>query len=120
MTWNSRLDVAEALESAGWAADERNPLGLLRHPSGAVWAVTNDAGDCGLGCPGGGVADFPGDVADAVVIAACLAASRQLDPSQDRVELEKRSNWLGWMEAAGVDNWSGIDTARQMRAEQNN
>ncbi|MFE0765421.1 hypothetical protein [Streptomyces smyrnaeus] len=81
MTWNSRLDVAEALECAGWTGDDDRPLEILRHPSGAVWAVTNDAGDCGVDTPGGGVADFPGDVADTVVIAAALAASGQLAPA---------------------------------------
>ncbi|WP_019548541.1 hypothetical protein [Streptomyces sulphureus] len=82
MTWNSRLDVAEALERAGWTGDDDRPLEILRHPSGAVWAVANDAGDCGVDTPGGGVADFPGDVADSVVIAAALAASGQLAVGQ--------------------------------------
>ncbi|MET9321928.1 hypothetical protein ABZX75_17300 [Streptomyces sp. NPDC003038] len=79
MTWISRIDVAEALEAAGWVGDEPDPLGLLRHPSGAVWAVSNDSGDCGLDCPGGAVVEFPGDAPDQVVIAACLAAADQLE-----------------------------------------
>ena len=27
------------------------------------------------------------------------------------------SEWLGWLEAAGVDNWDGFDEARNMRDE---
>lgn len=87
MTWNSRIDVVEALERAGWVGDDDRPLEILRHPSGAVWAVANDAGDCGVATPGGGVADFPGDVADSVVIAATLAASGQLAPEAAQDEL---------------------------------
>lgn len=79
-TWNSRLAVAEALEAAGWTGDEHRPLEVYRHPSGAAWAVHNDAGDCGLDCPNRSGVDFPGDVPDAVVIAACLAAAGQLNP----------------------------------------
>lgn len=30
-------------------------------------------------------------------------------------ELEERDSWLSALEAAGVDNWSGIDVAREMR-----
>jgi hypothetical protein len=30
-------------------------------------------------------------------------------------ELEKRDAWLSALEAAGVDNWQGIDVAREMR-----
>jgi hypothetical protein len=29
--------------------------------------------------------------------------------------LVERDDWLGWLEAAGVDNWQGIDEARDMR-----
>ncbi|MFF4388534.1 hypothetical protein ACFY0G_17405 [Streptomyces sp. NPDC001552] len=85
MTWNSRLDVVEALEAAGWTGDEDRPLEILRHSSGAVWAVTNEYGDCGLDCPGGAVVEFPGDALDPVVIAACLAAAGQLTPAVDVV-----------------------------------
>ncbi|RZF02912.1 hypothetical protein [Streptomyces albidoflavus] len=74
--WNSRLDVAEALEAAGWTGAPDRPMEILRHPNGAVWAVHNDQGDCGLDIPGGGGATFPGDVPDTVVIAACLAAGQ--------------------------------------------
>lgn len=81
MSWNSRIDVTEALERAGWAGDPDDPFGILRHPSGAVWAVTNDGGDCGVDTPGGGVIEIPGDVPDPVVIAAALAASGQLVPA---------------------------------------
>ncbi|MDQ1018818.1 hypothetical protein [Streptomyces afghaniensis] len=75
MTWNSRLDVVEALEAAGWTADAERPLEILRHPGGATWAVWNDSGDCGLDTPGGGTVEFPGDVADHIVTAACMAAA---------------------------------------------
>ncbi|MFI9026370.1 hypothetical protein [Streptomyces sp. NPDC053560] len=81
VAWNSRLGVTEALEDAGWTGDVDDPLSILRHPSGAVWAVVNDAGDCGVHTPAGGNADFPGDVEDAVVIAAALTAAGQLTPS---------------------------------------
>lgn len=79
--WNDRLGVTEALEDAGWTGDDVDPLSILRHPSGAVWSVVNDSGDCGVHTPAGGNADFPGDVEDAVVIAAALAAAGQLNPS---------------------------------------
>lgn len=75
MTWNSRLDVVEALEAAGWTADAVRPLEILRHRGGATWAVWNDSGDCGLDTPGGGTVEFPGDVADHIVTAACMAAA---------------------------------------------
>jgi hypothetical protein len=29
--------------------------------------------------------------------------------------LVERDDWLGWLEAAGVDNWQGIDEACEMR-----
>lgn len=29
--------------------------------------------------------------------------------------LRKDADWLGWLEAAGVDNWQGIDYARELR-----
>jgi len=32
-------------------------------------------------------------------------------------ELHKRSEWLGFLEAAGVNNWDGIDEARNLKAE---
>ena len=31
--------------------------------------------------------------------------------------LEKDSTWLGYLEAAGVDNWGGYDYAQEMREE---
>ncbi|WP_264932196.1 hypothetical protein [Streptomyces sp. A012304] len=73
--WHGRLDVLEALEDAGWTADPGYPLSILRHPSGAVWAVTNEGGDSGLTCPNGSNPDFPSDTPSIVVIAACLAAT---------------------------------------------
>ena len=77
MAWRFRLDVADALSAAGWTGDALDPLGLLRHPSGAVWAVVNDAGGCGLDVPGSGTVRFPGSIPSPIVIAACLAASSQ-------------------------------------------
>ncbi|MFJ6014517.1 hypothetical protein [Streptomyces sp. NPDC092952] len=117
MTWNSRIGIAEALDAARWTGDTLDPLGLMKHESGAVWGVLTDAGDCGLDCPNGAVIGFPGDTPDAVVIAACLAAAGQLDPGQDRVELEERDVWLGCLESAGLDNWPGVDIARSIRNE---
>jgi hypothetical protein len=75
MTWDPRLDVVEALESAGWTGDTDNPLGLLRSGD-AVWGVTSNGGDSSLTEPvGGQTVDFPSGTAPAVVIAACLAAT---------------------------------------------
>lgn len=71
----SRLDVIEALEAAGWQEDPEFPLQIVRHPSGAVYAVTNESGDSGLQCPNGANPDFPSDTPSIVVIAACLAAT---------------------------------------------
>jgi hypothetical protein len=73
--WLGRLDVVEALEAAGWTGDAEVPLSILRHPSGAVWAVTNESDDSGLGCPNGTVIEFPGSTPTVVVVAACLAAA---------------------------------------------
>lgn len=33
--------------------------------------------------------------------------------------LNKRSDWLGWLEAAGVDNWCGWGYAHELREEFN-
>lgn len=77
--WHGRQDVLEALEAAGWVGDEEMPLSIVRHPSGAVWAVANDAEDSGLDCPNGSGIEFPSDVPSVVIIAACLAATH---PSQ--------------------------------------
>lgn len=73
--WWGRLDVVEALEAAGWTGDDDMPLSVLRHPSGAVWAVTNESGDSGLDCPNGTVIEFAGSTPTVVVLAACLAAA---------------------------------------------
>lgn len=51
------------------------PLSILRHPSGAVWAVVNESEDSGLDCPNGANVDFPGDTPTVVILAACLAAA---------------------------------------------
>ncbi|MGW8988696.1 hypothetical protein ACWGRF_01975 [Streptomyces zhihengii] len=43
-------------------------------------------------------------------------ARSALNAARARItELEKRAEWLGYLEAAGVDNWPGIDTAREIR-----
>ncbi|MFD4315053.1 hypothetical protein [Streptomyces sp. NPDC058548] len=118
MTWNSRLDIGKALDAAGWEGEPSNPLGLLRHPSGSVWATYSNDGDCGLGVSGGAVVEFGGDIPDQVIIAACLTAAGQLNPDETRVQLEERAAWLGCLESAGVDNWQGMDVAREFRDEQ--
>lgn len=51
------------------------PLSILRHPSGAVWAVVEKTGDSGLDCPNGAVIEFPSDTPTVVIVAACLAAA---------------------------------------------
>lgn len=33
--------------------------------------------------------------------------------------LEERSIWLGCLEAAGVDNWSGYDEAQELMENEN-
>ncbi|MFJ7592483.1 hypothetical protein ACIQZO_34960 [Streptomyces sp. NPDC097617] len=118
MTWNERIGVAEALDAADWTGDTLDPRGLLKHESGAVWAVVNETGGCALDLPGAGASiAFAAKIPDAVVIAACLAASGQLDPGQARVDLEERAAWLGCLELAGLDNWPGVDVAREIRAK---
>ena len=112
--------ITTALLAAGWTGEEPDPTALLRHPgSGAVWGGINAARDRTLHLFGGCTLAFPCSTPAAVVIAACLAASKQLDPGQDRVELEERDQWLTWLEAAGLDNWSGVDVANDMRRESN-
>lgn len=66
-----RLDVIEALETAGWIGDNENPLSLLRK-NGASFAVT---GGLSLSGPTGWTAEFPLETPAAVVVAACLAAA---------------------------------------------
>ncbi|MGW6391143.1 hypothetical protein ACWFR1_11700 [Streptomyces sp. NPDC055103] len=118
MTWNERIGVAEALDAAGWTGDTLDPRGLLKHPTGAVWAVVTETGGCALDLPNeGATVAFPSKIPDTVVIAACLAAAGQLDPSQERVGLEERAAWLGCLEAAGLDNWPGADVARELSDE---
>ncbi|MEU3261037.1 hypothetical protein ABZ694_25145 [Streptomyces albidoflavus] len=75
--WNGRLDVLETLEAAGWVGDDEMPLSILRHPSGAVWAVTNESNDSGLTCPNGANIEFPSDTPTVVIVAACLAATAE-------------------------------------------
>ena len=38
-------------------------------------------------------------------------------PKSEYDALLKRDDWLSWLEAAGVDNWDGIEEAMQMRSE---
>ena len=73
--WFGRQDVLEALEAAGWKGDPDMPLSILRHPSGAVWAVLNESDDSGLECPNGATVEFPGSTPTVVIVAACLAAA---------------------------------------------
>jgi hypothetical protein len=73
--WYERLDITEALEAAGWEADDEYPLEIVRK-DGAVFAITNECGDSGLSKDGWGV-DFPSDVPVIVIVAACLAAAGQ-------------------------------------------
>ncbi|MFC7791322.1 hypothetical protein [Streptomyces cinereoruber] len=80
MSWNSRLDVVEVLEGAGWTGAADNPIEKLRHTTGAAWAFL-PRGGCGLICPNGAMIEFPWGGPDSVVIAACLAAADQLQPA---------------------------------------
>lgn len=70
--WYGRLDVTEALETAGWESDETRTV--LRK-NGAMWALVNESDDSGLDCPNGAVIEFPGDTPTVVIVAACLAAA---------------------------------------------
>lgn len=72
--WHGRLDVAEALEAAGWTGGDD---GQLLGKDGAFWGVTNEADDSSLTCPNDAVIDFPSDTPTVVVVAACLAAAAQ-------------------------------------------
>ncbi|WNI31472.1 hypothetical protein [Streptomyces sp. ITFR-6] len=84
MTIESRLAVAAALQAAGWTGTPgRLGHGILKHPSGAVWQISNEAGGCSLDLdvPDGPTVDFRSKVPNSVVVAACLAASGQLDPA---------------------------------------
>lgn len=38
-------------------------------------------------------------------------------PIEEFLEMQERSIWLGCLEEAGVDNWEGIDAARELLAE---
>jgi BMFP domain-containing protein YqiC len=50
--------------------------------------------------------------------AAIEAGAEDVEKLRQRLaELEERDAWLSALEAAGVDNWQGIDVAREMRAE---
>jgi hypothetical protein len=35
--------------------------------------------------------------------------------AKELAALRRDSEWLGYLESAGVDNWSGIDYARELR-----
>lgn len=39
-------------------------------------------------------------------------------PKSEYEQLCKDSEWLGYLQAAGVDNWEGFDEARQLRDEE--
>ncbi|MFE9736158.1 hypothetical protein ACFYO9_37530 [Streptomyces sp. NPDC005863] len=80
--WHGRLDVVEALEAAGWTGDTDMPLSILRHDSGATWAVWNESDDSGLDCPNGSVIEFPGTTPTVVIVAACLAAAASPEVSR--------------------------------------
>jgi hypothetical protein len=41
-------------------------------------------------------------------------------PKSEYDQLCKDSEWLGYLEAAGVDNWQGIEEAIQMRRDDQN
>lgn len=73
--WYGRLDVIEALEDAGWTGNDDMQRSVVRHPSGAVYAVVNESDDSGLDCPNGTVIEFPGSTPTVVIVAACLAAA---------------------------------------------
>lgn len=91
MTWKTRLDVVEALETAGWTGDVGMPLGRLRYcPSAVVWTVRSEAGACRLDTPCGG-AEFSVGIPDSVVIAACLDAAGQEQPQTARARDAYRS-----------------------------
>lgn len=82
MTLKDRHAVTEALLAAGWKADAPAPgllPPLLKHPSGAAWGTTTQAGDCALSVGSGPTVTFHRKVPNAVVIAAALAAAGQLD-----------------------------------------
>lgn len=77
----SRVAVVQALEAAGWSTDPEHSHALLRHPLGPALAFHTEDGDCELDTlEGGDPVAFGGTIPDAVVIAACLAASHS-DPS---------------------------------------
>lgn len=54
----------------------------------------------------------------------CLKAARGLSSegwvvlsAKEYDSLERDSDWLGYLEAAGVDNWDGYDEAHNLRRE---
>ncbi|MCY0957673.1 hypothetical protein [Streptomyces sp. H27-H5] len=113
MTLEHRRAVTEALEAAGWTGTAGRLGHLLKHPSGAVWEITTEAGGCDLDVPDAATVTFSSRVPNPVVIAACLAAAGQLDPAHV-TDLEERAAWLASLEAAGLDNWPGVDVAREI------
>ncbi|MFJ5890365.1 hypothetical protein [Streptomyces californicus] len=116
-TTEPRATVITELEDADWHREDRHQFPLLKHESGICWEVLTEAGGCALDFPDGTSTPFTRATPDRVVIAACLAATGQLDPTVDRAHLEERASWVGWLERAGLDNWPGVDEARRMRAE---
>lgn len=83
MTLESRYAVTEALEAAGWTSTtQRLTYHQLTHPSGAAWEITTEAGGCALYLPDGQAVTLSSKITNEVVIAACLAATGQLDQTQ--------------------------------------
>ena len=39
-------------------------------------------------------------------------------PKTEYEQLKAQSDWLGYLVAAGVDNWQGIDFAYELRAQE--
>ncbi|MFD3844768.1 hypothetical protein ACFWVB_02610 [Streptomyces microflavus] len=92
MSTDPRAAVIEALEDAGWERADRHQFPLLKHESGICWEIASEAGGCYLDLIGGPTIPFNRAAPDTVVIAACLAATGQLDPTVDRAHLEERAD----------------------------
>ncbi|MEU0627707.1 hypothetical protein [Streptomyces sp. NPDC005989] len=96
-TYYERLDISEALETAGWTPDDENPLEILRK-NGACFAIINECGDSGVSA-GSWTVEFPTDTPVAVIVAACLAAAEEptrCDHEQLLTEAARRAAALGW------------------------
>jgi hypothetical protein len=52
------------------------------------------------------------------IIPLLQEAADELDEKDEEIEdLQKGANWLSCLEAAGVDNWDGIDEAHRIYRE---